>query len=60
MYFYWTSRTGKTLLSKAVAGEAAVPFFIISGSEFVELFVGAERPELEICLNKEKLLALFL
>ena len=33
--------TGKTLLSKAVAGEAEVPFFIISGSEFVELFVGA-------------------
>ena len=33
--------TGKTLLSKAVAGEANVPFFIISGSEFVELFVGA-------------------
>ena len=33
--------TDKTLLSKAVAGEAGVPFFIISGSEFVELFVGA-------------------
>jgi cell division protease FtsH len=33
--------TGKTLLSKAVAGEAGVAFFIISGSEFVELFVGA-------------------
>ncbi|MEK9167763.1 MAG: ATP-dependent zinc metalloprotease FtsH [Patescibacteria group bacterium] len=32
--------TGKTLLARAVAGEAQVPFFIISGSEFVEMFVG--------------------
>ena len=32
--------TGKTLLAKAVAGEANVPFFIISGSDFVEMFVG--------------------
>ena len=32
--------TGKTLLAKATAGEAGVPFFSISGSEFVEMFVG--------------------
>ena len=32
--------TGKTLLAKAVAGEAGVPFFIMSGSDFVEMFVG--------------------
>ena len=32
--------TGKTLIAKAVAGEAGVPFFIISGSDFVEMFVG--------------------
>ena len=32
--------TGKTLLGKAVAGEAGVPFFSLSGSDFVEMFVG--------------------
>src|SRR5207253_6074486 len=32
--------TGKTLMARAVAGEAGVPFFSISGSEFVEMFVG--------------------
>jgi cell division protease FtsH len=32
--------TGKTLLAKAIAGEAKVPFFSISGSDFVEMFVG--------------------
>ena len=32
--------TGKTLLAKAIAGEAGVPFFSISGSDFVEMFVG--------------------
>ena len=32
--------TGKTLLARAIAGEAGVPFFHISGSEFVEMFVG--------------------
>jgi len=34
------SGTGKTLLARAVSGEAKVPFFNISGSEFIELFVG--------------------
>ena len=36
--------TGKTLLAKAVAGEAGVPFFTISGSDFVEMFVGLVHP----------------
>jgi ATP-dependent Zn protease len=35
--------TGKTLLAKAIAGEANVPFFSISGSDFVEMFVGVGR-----------------
>jgi len=35
--------TGKTLLAKALAGEAGVPFFSLSGSDFVEMFVGASR-----------------
>ena len=35
--------TGKTLLARAIAGEADVPFFSISGSDFVEMFVGRRR-----------------
>ena len=37
---YALAGTGKTLLARAVAGEAGVPFFAVSASEFVELFVG--------------------
>ena len=40
MYFFGPPGTGKTLLAKAVAGEVGVPFFSISGSDFVEMFVG--------------------
>ena len=40
-FFWWAlPGTGKTLLARAVAGEAGVPFFSISGSDFVEMFVG--------------------
>lgn len=41
MIFYGPPGTGKTLLARAVAGEANVPFFSISGSNFVELYAGA-------------------
>ena len=41
--------TGKTLLAKAVAGEAGVPFFTISGSDFVEMFVGVGASRVRIC-----------
>lgn len=40
MIFYGSPGTGKTMLAKAIAGEAGVPFFHKSGSDFVELFVG--------------------
>ena len=40
LIFYGPPGTGKTLLAKAVAGEAKVPFFSLSGSDFVEMFVG--------------------
>ena len=46
--------TGKTLLAKAIAGEANVPFFSISGSDFVEMFVGVGASRVRTCLNKEK------
>lgn len=46
--------TGKTLLAKAVAGEASVPFFHISGSEFVEMFVGVGASRVRDLFNKAK------
>ena len=46
--------TGKTLLARAIAGEAGVPFFTISGSDFVEMFVGVGASRVEICLNRAK------
>ena len=46
--------TGKTLLAKAVAGEAAVPFFTISGSEFVEMFVGVGASRVRDLFKKAK------
>ncbi|NCN07715.1 ATP-dependent zinc metalloprotease FtsH [Candidatus Falkowbacteria bacterium] len=46
--------TGKTLLAKAVAGEANVPFFSISGSEFVEMFVGVGASRVRDLFSKAK------
>jgi cell division protease FtsH len=46
--------TGKTLLAKAVAGEADVPFFSISGSEFVEMFVGVGASRVRDLFNQAK------
>jgi cell division protease FtsH len=46
--------TGKTLLARAVAGEAEVPFFHISGSEFVEMFVGVGASRVRDLFNKAK------
>lgn len=46
--------TGKTLLARAVAGEASVPFFSISGSEFVEMFVGVGASRVRDLFNKAK------
>ena len=46
--------TGKTLLAKAVAGEAGVPFFSISGSDFVEMFVGVGASRVRDLFEEEK------
>ena len=46
--------TGKTLLAKAVAGEAGVPFFSISGSDFVEMFVGVGASRVRDLFNDAK------
>ena len=47
--------TGKTLLGRAIAGEAGVPFFYISGSDFVEMFVGVGGPPVFVTsLNRQR------
>ncbi len=46
--------TGKTLLAKATAGEANVPFFSISGSEFIEMFVGVGASRVRDMFEKAK------
>ncbi len=46
--------TGKTLLAKATAGEAGVPFFFISGSDFVEMYVGVGASRVRDLFNEAK------
>ena len=47
--------TGKTLLAKAIAGEAGVPFFSISGSDFVEMFVGVGASRVRDLFEERKM-----
>lgn len=51
---YGPPGTGKTLLARAVAGEAGVPFFSISGSDFVEMFVGVGASRVRDLLSKPR------
>ena len=46
--------TGKTLLARACAGEAGVPFYAISGSDFVEMYVASVPPVCATCLKRPK------
>lgn len=52
--------TGKTLLAKAISGEANVPFFSISGSDFVEMFVGVGASRVRDLLNRQRKMLLVL
>ena len=51
---YGPPGTGKTLVARAVAGEADVPFFSISGSDFVEMFVGVGASRVRDLLNRPR------
>jgi len=54
LFVFLHATAGKTLLAKAIAGEAGVPFFSISGSEFVEMFVGVGASRVRDLFKKAK------
>ena len=56
----WSSRNRKTLLARAIAGEANVPFFTISGSDFVEMFVGVGASRVRDMFDQAKKMPLVL
>jgi len=54
LLFYGPPGTGKTLLAKAIAGEADVPFYAMSGSDFVQMYVGVGASRIRSLFNKAK------
>lgn len=54
LLFYGPPGTGKTLLAKAIAGEADVPFYAMSGSDFVQMYVGVGASRIRNLFNKAK------
>ena len=54
MLLFGPPGTGKTLLARAVAGEAGVPFYSISGSDFVEMYVGVGASRVRDLFNEAK------
>ncbi|HHX56148.1 MAG TPA: ATP-dependent zinc metalloprotease FtsH [Clostridiales bacterium] len=54
LLFYGPPGTGKTLMAKAIAGEAGVPFYAMSGSDFVQMYVGVGASRIRNLFNKAK------
>ena len=54
LLFYGPPGTGKTLMAKAIAGEADVPFYAMSGSDFVQMYVGVGSSRIRSLFNKAK------